>query len=281
MYGQLEGELVIRIGDFARIGQVSVVTLRHYDDIGLLKPSAVDVATGYRLYEVAQLARLNRILALKDLGFSLGQIELVLEGVTPEQLRGMLTMKQAESERQLADDHERLTRIGARLKQIELEGEMSDYDVILKDVPAMVVASRRVTIPTNDQVPQILGAAFDEAYGLVKAQGAKDVGPCIALWYQGADVFESEDAEAAVPIGQQFAGTDRVKVYELAGDQMASVVHRGDYANFNLAHAAILSWIESNGYRASGAIREVYLKDAHGDPANAVTEIQYPVTRAR
>ena len=61
---------MIRIGDFARIGQVSIVTLRHYDEIDLLKPIAVDSVTSYRYYSVSQLPRLNRILALKDLGFS-------------------------------------------------------------------------------------------------------------------------------------------------------------------------------------------------------------------
>jgi DNA-binding transcriptional MerR regulator/DNA gyrase inhibitor GyrI len=271
---------MIRIGDFARLGGVSVATLRHWDDVGLLAPDTVDGETGYRYYGVAQLAQLNRIVALKDLGFSLEQVGRVLEGITLEELRGMLTMKAAEVERQVADEQGRLARISARIRQIELEERMPDYDVILKDAPAMLVASRRVTIPTNDQVPTILGAAFDEAYKLVKMEGANDVGPCIALWYQGADVFENEDAEAAVPIDRPIAGTERVKVYELPGGRMASVVHRGDYANFSYAHAALLSWIESNGYRASGPIREVYLQDAHGDMANAVTEIQYPVEKA-
>ena len=66
---------MIKIGDFARLGQVSVVTLRHYDDIGLLKPVRVDSFTGYRYYSIEQLNHLNRILTLKDLGFSLDQVE--------------------------------------------------------------------------------------------------------------------------------------------------------------------------------------------------------------
>ena len=82
---------MIRIGDFARLGQVSIVTLRHYDEIGLLKPVKVDNFTGYRYYSVGQLPRLNRILALKDLGFSLEQIEKVLNGgLTLDQLRSCL-----------------------------------------------------------------------------------------------------------------------------------------------------------------------------------------------
>jgi DNA-binding transcriptional MerR regulator len=83
--------MMLRIGDFARLSQVSVVTLRHYDELGLFKPAEVDPLTGYRYYSAAQLPRLNRILALKDLGFTLDQIERVLaDGLTPEQLRAML-----------------------------------------------------------------------------------------------------------------------------------------------------------------------------------------------
>ena len=62
---------MIRIGDFSKLSRVSVKTLRYYDEMGLLKPLYVDRFTGYRFYEYHQLLRLNRILALKDLGFSL------------------------------------------------------------------------------------------------------------------------------------------------------------------------------------------------------------------
>ena len=146
---------MIRIGEFARLSQVSVVTLRHYDELGLLNPMAVDPWTGYRTYSVAQLPRLNRILALKDLGFSLEQIEAVLTGLTVEQLRGMLKLKQAEAEQRLAHEQERLVRIAARLKLIEQENDMSNDEVVLKTAPALRIASRTVTIPRMIRCPAI------------------------------------------------------------------------------------------------------------------------------
>src|SRR5690349_5912834 len=175
---------MIKIGDFARLGQVSIVTLRHYDEIGLLKPASVDTFTGYRYYSVAQLPRLNRILALKDLGFSLDQIELVLRGLTLEQLRGMLKLRHAEVEQQVAHEQGRLARIATRLRQIESEDHMPNYDVVLKTVPPQLIASRRVIIPTNDQVPAYLNPAFAEAYSHLKQHGAKEAGPCLAMWHQ-------------------------------------------------------------------------------------------------
>src|SRR5215471_20138439 len=89
-------DCVIRIGDFSKLSQVSIKTLRYYDEMGLFKPIDVDRFTGYRYYSVSQLPRLNRILALRDLGLSLEQIEQALNGLTLDQLRGMLKMKHAE-----------------------------------------------------------------------------------------------------------------------------------------------------------------------------------------
>jgi DNA-binding transcriptional MerR regulator len=267
---------VIKIGDFARLGQVSVVTLRHYDEIGLLKPSAVDSFTGYRYYSVAQLPRLNRILALKDLGFSLEQIEAVLRGLTLDQLRGMLKLRLAEVEQQVAQEQGRLTRIATRLRQIESEETMSTYDVVLKTVPPMLVASRRVTIPTNDQVPAYLEPAFTAAGDHAKQHGAKEVGPCLALWHQPADVYTNEDVEAAIPIDRRIPSTEHVKVYELPQQQVAAVVHHGAFEDFTQGHVAILSWIEANGYHITGPYREIYIHHA-SNMAESATEIQYPV----
>lgn len=271
---------MIKIGDFARLSRVSIVTLRHYDERGLLKPVCVDGFTGYRYYTLEQLPRLNRILALKDLGFSLDQIEKVLSGLTVDQLRGMLKMKQAEVEQQVAVEQERLSRIAARLRQIELEDMMPDYDVVLKTIEPLLVASRRVTIPTNDQVPQYLGAAYDEIWNHMKEQGAKMAGPCLAVWYQGAEILANEEAEAAFPIDRAVAGTDRVTVHELPKAQVASAIHQGEFEDFTQLHGALLTWIEANGYRIVGPYREIYIKHDSGDTADSATEVQYPVEKA-
>ncbi len=270
---------MIKIGDFARFSQVTVAALRHYDELGLLKPISVDSWTGYRYYSVSQLPRLNRILALKDLGFSLEQIEEVLTGLTLEQLRGMLKMKQAEVEQQLAQEQERLARIAARLRQIEEEQTMSNFDVLVKTVPAMRIAARRVTIPTNDQVPGFLGSAFSEVYDHVRQAGAKDLGPCFAMWHQAAEVYANEEAEAAVPVDRPLAGTDRVQVYELPAAQVASVVHHGAFENFRQEHVALLTWIEANHYRIAGPYRELYINHDRDNMAESATEIQYPIEK--
>jgi DNA-binding transcriptional MerR regulator len=271
---------LIKIGDFARLSQLSVVTLRHYDDIGLLKPVAVDASSGYRYYSVSQLPRLNRILALKDLGFSLEQIEQVLnDDLTLDQLRGMLKMKQAEVEQHLAEEQGRLSRIEARLKQIELEDAMPNYDVLLKTVPPVLIASRKITIPANNQVPAYLPKAFREVLAYVKVQGARVSSPDFAIWHQPAEVLVNEIAEAAVAVDRPLPATDRVAVYELPQTLVASVVHRGALEGFTQAHKALLGWIEANGYQTTGTYREVYVAFNHQNMAESITEIQYPVEK--
>lgn len=270
---------MIRIGDFARIGQVSIVTLRHYDQINLLKPIAVDSATSYRYYSVSQLPRLNRILALKDLGFSLDQIAHVLNGLTVDQIRGMLKMKQAEIQQQIADEQARLARIEARLRQIESEDSMPAYDVVVKMVPAMVIASRTITIPTNTQVPVYLDAALFEAYNYAQAHGARAIGDWFAFWHQPAEIHANEVVAAAVPIDRAVPSSDQIKVYALPQTQVASVIHHGAFEHLIQEHTALLRWIESNGYEIAGPYREIYIKHDRNNMADAATDIQYPVEK--
>jgi DNA-binding transcriptional MerR regulator len=88
---------MLKIGEFSKFGQVSVKTSRYYDSLGLLTPQMIDPITGDRYYSFDLLPRLNRILALKEFGFSLEQIDQLLNNdLTAEQLRGMLRLKQAE-----------------------------------------------------------------------------------------------------------------------------------------------------------------------------------------
>src|SRR3954468_4044377 len=115
---------MIKIGEFSKLVQIPVATLRYYDQVGLLKPIEVDRFTGYRFYSASQLPRLHRILALKGLGFSLEQVGLVLaEGLSPEQMRGMLRLRHAQISQHLVDVQNQLLEVEGRLDQIEREEE--------------------------------------------------------------------------------------------------------------------------------------------------------------
>jgi DNA-binding transcriptional MerR regulator len=142
------------IGEFARLGGVSVRTLRHYDEIGLLRPATVDQDSGYRGYTADQLGQLNRIMALKELGLSLTQAGRLLDGITLDELHGMLILRRAQLEHELLVHQNQLLGIEARLRHIAQEGAMPADDIVVKKVPAMgvvVIAGkpRRSARPTS------------------------------------------------------------------------------------------------------------------------------------
>ncbi|MCA9840328.1 MAG: GyrI-like domain-containing protein [Trueperaceae bacterium] len=92
---------------------------------------------------------------------------------------------------------------------------MAKYDIQLKTLPSQLVASNRMTIPSNDEVPDYLGPAFNEVYKHLQNQKVKASSPCFALWHSSADTYENEDVEAVFPIDQQINETETIKVYTL------------------------------------------------------------------
>src|SRR4051812_23781977 len=137
------------IGEFATLGRVSVRMLRHYDALELLVPARA--TSGYRYYAAAQLHTLNRITALKGLGFSLAQVKTILrDDVGTDELRGMLRLRRAELDAQLAEGEARLRAVEVRLRLLESEGSMSTADVVVKAVPAVRVASLRTTVTSYE-----------------------------------------------------------------------------------------------------------------------------------
>jgi effector-binding domain-containing protein len=270
---------MFKIGEFSRFSRVTVKTLRYYDKIGLLRPAEVDRFTGYRYYSASQLPRLNRILALKDLGLSLEQIGQLLEDdLTPDQIRGMLRLKQVEIEAQVQEEQARLARVERRLRQIEQEEAMPTQEIVIKTIPAQSVASVRDTVPVGG-----LGQLFGEVFGYLGQRGVNPVGPPVGIYHDQEFREEAVDAEVAVPVAGSVPEGERVKARELPGaEQMACLVHEGSYETVGGTYGQLMKWIEANGYRVTGPCREVYLQgpESGGDPSTYVTEIQFPVEKA-
>lgn len=274
----------LKIGDFARICQVSVSALRYYNEVGLLKPAHKDEWTGYRYYDLDQLPMLNRILALKDLGLSLEQIRQLLgEELPAEQIRGMLRLKRAELQEQAREIIERLARVETRIQQIEMEGKMPDYEVVVKKVEPIRAAILHDVIPNMEVVSPTFNRLFDEAAEYIYKHGGTMSGPSLDLWYDDPEERpENMRVAVAFPTDSNLPSSDRIKVEELPGvEQMACVVHHGPFATVSQAHGAAMAWIEGNGYRASKPSREVYLQyERDGDQNQYVTEIQFPIEKA-
>jgi DNA-binding transcriptional MerR regulator len=283
---------MLKIGEFAWLSQVTVETLRHYDRIDLLKPIHLDRFTGYRYYSLDQLPRLNRILALKDLGLPLKEIARLLgQEITADEIRGILEIKQAELKSQVQETEKRLARVETRLKHIDMEGKMPDHEVLLKTVDAQWIASVRERILNWNQ--DVLGPTMtrmcDDVDQHIRSHKVDFAGPGIALFHEGEftdpDVKEENiDVEMAVPIKQPVPEGGRVTVRELPEVTVAYAVHHGDFSGLPRAKQAVFAWIEENGYRRTGPIREVYLhfhpeRAANADSPHHVTEVQFPVEK--
>jgi effector-binding domain-containing protein len=227
---------------------------------------------------------LYRILALKDLGLSLDQIrQLIGDELPVEQIRGMLRLKQAELREEAKELAERLGRVETRLLQIEMEGKMPDYDVIVKRVEPIRAAILRDVVANMEVVHTTFDNLFDEVYGYLSSHGGVPDGPALDLWLDSpGETPENMRVAVVAPTHSSIPGSDRIKIEELPGvDQVASVVHSGPFATLGQAYGAMITWITDHGYTMTGPTREVYLQyERNGDQNKYVTELQIPIEKA-
>ncbi len=280
---------MFRIGDFSKLAQVTVRTLRLYDELGLFRPAHIDKFTDYRYYSIEQLPRLNRILALKDLGFSLEQVARLLnENVSVGQLQGMLMMKRAEIEHEVKEAQARLARVAARLRQIEREGTLPQYEVVLKAVEPQTIVSSRRTVPDVRDMPEYRCQQFKDVYDWLAKEKVKPLEPELAIYYNPEYTEQNIDMELAVPVDSATGKALRpdsahMAVRELPGvESMASVIHKGDIWDVGQAITALYTWIGANNLTSSGPYRELHLfwRELETDErgmCDIVLEMQIPV----
>lgn len=272
---------MFKIGDFSKLCRIPVSTLRYYADIGLLEPQHIDKFTSYRYYSVEQLPKLNRILALRDLGFTLEQIKQFLEDdLSVDTLQGMMLMKQAEIEQVIEHEQGRLRRVASRIDQILKEGKMPEQEVILKEIPAQPVLSIREVVPTQEHVATLLG----QTCGAVFGQGVEASGVPMTIYHDPEYKAVDLDIEIALPVNKnapQVVPIDekrQASSRELPEVQAACIIHTGNYDTLINTYGVIAAWIENNKYEIVGQVREVYLRP-HMDE-EGITEIQIPVSKS-
>ncbi|GAB3241452.1 MerR family transcriptional regulator [Kineosporia babensis] len=268
------------IGDFARHGRVSVRMLHHYDRLGLLRPAQVDPVSGYRFYQAAQLSRLNRIVALKDLGFTLEQVLSIIDDqLEAGELRGMLRLRRAELESQMRQDAARLTQVEVRLSIIEKEGIMATEDVQIKSVPAVRLAqlSGEAKGFNPDEVGPVIQPLYGQLHERMQSAGVAMTGPAIA-WYE--EKADGVLVHAGCPVNLELGAEHDFEVIDLPGiEQAATILHHGSMDGVMATEQQLVRWIDASGYRADGLNRELYLNYGMGDESTWVTELQVAVFR--
>jgi DNA-binding transcriptional MerR regulator len=265
---------MLKIGEFARLSQVSMKTLRHYDSLGVLRPSQIDVESGYRLYDLAQLGDMMRIQALKDCGFALEEIAQLLQTHDVKAIEALLKQRVAAQQQIINDEQARLQRLMARLKLLATADYIPNYDVVIKQTEPLTLVGLRQCIDSRGAIGPMAEAVLQR----IEAQALIPMRPSVHVYY---DVeAENIDLFIGAPVMALPATIADLICERLAGEQqVACVLHRGDYAAIQNAYVALHMWLATSGYRVSGPCREIYHRSPRDstDVTSYLTEIQLPI----
>ena len=271
---------MLKIGDFSKLTRISIRMLRHYDEIGLLKPDSIDSFTNYRYYSAAKLTVANRITALKNMGFSLAVIsEIMSQYLDADQLKNYLQVKLAEVKEQAEQTQDKLHLLETAIRRLGKDDTAMKYDVTLKKIPKRYVASLRKIIPTYqderilwEQMSQETGCALRMANPSYSLAVFHDEG------YKESDV----DVEIQIAVQGQHKNTGNVIFKTVDTIEAATAVYKGSYDQINEINEAVAAWISNSGYDYNGPMFCIYhVSPGHDpNPDNWVTEICYPVKKA-
>jgi len=276
---------MLKVGDFSKLAHVTVKTLRHYDELGLLRPVWTDRFSGYRYYALDQLPRLNRILALKDMGFSLAQVRQLLDSsLSPDDLRHLFIQKQRELAEQVRAEQERLARVDLRIRQIEEEGSLPLQDVTLKTVPAMWAASLRTSVRSSGDLPGRISRMRAELDEWARTNGLRDSGPWLTLYHHPEFHRQNLDIEIALCLAVDQPprirrGMVAAQLQQLpAVETMACLLQPAGSDPLEKAYTALVTWTDQQQYVLHSPLREVLLEDpTQQDGAARFVEVQIPV----
>jgi len=267
----------MRIGDFARLGNVSPRTLRFYGQAGLLRRGHVKPENGYRHYDQRQLAQLHQIQIFKEIGLSLGEIrELLARRSTAAELREVFRERGSARLRRMQEDSGPLARIDARMRALEGHRNAASPEVQLRQTRPVWVVLLREKIHRYEEAE----AMFEEV--------ERRVGPArvsrerAALWHSCANEGPAIDCEVLRFLKQPASLRGNLQTFQLPAVTVASLVHFGADQTIEDSYRALATWLTSSEFRLCRPKREIYWVEAQlGAEAEALTEIQFPVVQAR
>lgn len=254
-----------KIGELSRLCQLPVKTLRYYDSIGLLVPDEIDRFTGYRYYSAAKIADCNRIVALKELGFSLDEVRAYLHSESAEHLALLLDVKLAELRTSLAKTTLQLKQLTAIRERLD-EEHMKQFDLVFRKADEISVAFTREVFPRKENV-------YDAIESMKQALPAKIVGRRTVVVNYECEYRESEfDLAACVEITGKLPG-DSVfaqKTLTFSGE-IASIVCQKE--ELDAAYRSMATQLDEASAQVVGAYYEICYDDG-------TVELRVPVWRA-
>lgn len=265
-----------KIGMFSKMNKVTIKALRYYDEVGLLKPAHIDHFTGYRYYTSVQLPVLYQILSLKQMGFSIEEIAEVQKGLSVERL---LHRKKQQLLHSIAENTMKLAQVEHYLN-FEKEGAIMNYNVIIKDLPEVVVASMRRVVDGYNDFFHIIPPMGEEMERLGCVCAVPEY--CFNIYHDGEYKEENIDVEVCEAVVEAKENSDMIRFKRIAYVPLAAcALHKGPYSDLRNAYGAILKWMEDNGYEPVDNPRESYIDGIWNKESEEdwLTEIQFPVKK--
>ena len=269
----------LKIGEFSRLMQTTVKTLRHYEQIGLLAPCEVDEATGYRYYSLGQMQRLNAIKDLKRLGFSLEEIAELFDDDTHIPSLEQLGAKIEECERMLKDLEHRRSLLETLANSRKRLNEMEKFTI--QPLPEIIVASHREVIKSYEALgPLCVNVIGPEMQRL----GCKcsPAGYCFTIEHDKEYRPTDIDIEYCEQVEEMGTDSAIIQFKRLPAVPMAICMkHYGPYDRFYQSYMELFAYIEQQGYRIAGAPRACYVDGIWNqeDPEKWLSIIQVPVEK--
>jgi DNA-binding transcriptional MerR regulator len=277
---------MLTIGDFSRMTHLSVKALRHYHDMGVLEPAAVDPFTGYRSYDTSQVGSAQVIRRLRDLGMPLDSIAAVLAAPDLEARNREIAAHLTRMERQLEQ-----TQVSVAALRALLTGPAVRPAIELRTIAAVTALAVREVVDAAELNDWGSGA-FDALAASLAAAGVTAAGPYGGLF--DGDFFELERSEvtAFVPVTSETGlvgagagvGLDpagRVRLIEIPAVEAAVAVHEGAFSEIDRTYAALGEVVAERAIGVDGPIREYYpVSSADTDDVGKHrTEVCWPVFR--
>ena len=275
---------LLTIGEFSRMTHLSVKALRHYHDMGVLEPAAIDPFTGYRSYDATQVVPAQVIRRLRDLGMPLDSIRSVLIAPDLETRNREIAAHLGQMERQLAQTQASVAGLRALLA-----GPAVRPAIEYRKIPAVTALAVAQVVSAADLATwgsDALGALSDAlAKPGVAPAGAS--GPFGALF--PGDFFELERSEitAFVPVGSPPGGfgplegllDGQVRLLEIPAVEAAIAVHEGPLDDIDRTYGALGTVVAERAIGVEGPIREYYLIGfpETEDESKHRTEVAWPV----
>lgn len=274
--------MLLSIGEFSKICEVSTKTLRYYDEIGLIHPDEINPENGYRYYSIKQLQTMLLINRLKSYHFSLDEIKVYLESEkdqAEEKLCSALHRKRLEIQKKLSEFEYTLEQINYDIlqlnKNIPIMSYLNKIEIQLVETQSMNILYMRQLLSSDDYALGY-GKYFSRLYETTATNNLTLVGSPLTIYHSEEYHPAGNDTEFALPIQESVKGTRY-----LPGGLCARSVHKGNYAGLTSVYAKLREWIENEGYELVQSPYEIYLTDPNqaSGPEELVTEVYFPIQK--